>query len=120
MRPYLAGADVVVAPLRIARGVQNKVLEAMAMARPVVATGAAFEGIDAEPGRALRSSRTSAEAMADRDLGLLDAADSGARDRRRGPASRDRALRLAATWRCSPPARSGGVGCHVPARGVAE
>lgn len=50
-RPYLASADVVVAPLRIARGIQNKVLEAMAMARPVIATPEAFEGICAEPGR---------------------------------------------------------------------
>ena len=50
-RPYLAVADVVVAPLRIARGIQNKVLEAMAMARPVVATPEAFEGVQATPGR---------------------------------------------------------------------
>jgi glycosyltransferase involved in cell wall biosynthesis len=35
----------VVAPLRIARGVQNKVLEALAMARPVVATANAVQGI---------------------------------------------------------------------------
>jgi polysaccharide biosynthesis protein PslH len=50
MRAWLAAADVVVAPLRIARGIQNKVLEAMSMARPVVASPAAFEGIEAEPG----------------------------------------------------------------------
>ncbi len=50
VRPYLAAAAAVVAPLRLARGIQNKVLEAMAMARPVVATPAAFEGIDATPG----------------------------------------------------------------------
>jgi len=53
VRPWLAAADVVAAPLRIARGVQNKVLEAMAAGRPVVATPAAFEGIEAEPGRDL-------------------------------------------------------------------
>jgi sugar transferase (PEP-CTERM/EpsH1 system associated) len=53
MRSWLAAADVVVAPLRIARGIQNKVLEAMAMARPVVASPAAFEGIEAEPGKHL-------------------------------------------------------------------
>lgn len=53
VRPYVAGADIAVAPVRIARGVQNKILEAMAMARPVVATAAAFSGIDAEPGRDL-------------------------------------------------------------------
>ena len=52
-RPWLAAAAAVVAPLRLARGVQNKVLEAMAMARPVVASSAAFTGIDAVPGRDL-------------------------------------------------------------------
>ncbi|MFT3967855.1 MAG: TIGR03087 family PEP-CTERM/XrtA system glycosyltransferase [Sphingobium sp.] len=50
-RAWLQAADVVVAPLRIARGIQNKVLEAMAMARPVVASAAAAEGIDAVAGR---------------------------------------------------------------------
>lgn len=45
VRPYLAHARTVVAPLRIARGVQNKVLEALAMARPVVATENALQGI---------------------------------------------------------------------------
>ncbi|HYM33022.1 MAG TPA: TIGR03087 family PEP-CTERM/XrtA system glycosyltransferase [Candidatus Cybelea sp.] len=51
VRPYLLHAAAVVAPLRITRGVQNKVLEGMAMARPVLATSAALEGIEAEPGR---------------------------------------------------------------------
>jgi len=46
IRPYLAYARAAVAPLRIARGVQNKVLEAMAMARAVVATRVAVAGID--------------------------------------------------------------------------
>ena len=46
VRPWLAAADVVVAPLKLARGIQNKVLEAMAMGRPVVASTAAAEGID--------------------------------------------------------------------------
>jgi sugar transferase (PEP-CTERM/EpsH1 system associated) len=45
VRPYLAHARAAVAPLRIARGVQNKVLEAMAMARPVVASPQAVDGI---------------------------------------------------------------------------
>ena len=53
VRPWLAAADAVVAPLRLARGIQNKVLEAMAMGRPVVASPAAFEGIEAVPGRDL-------------------------------------------------------------------
>jgi sugar transferase (PEP-CTERM/EpsH1 system associated) len=46
VRPYLAHAHAVVAPLRIARGVQNKVLEAMAMARPVIATTDALAGVE--------------------------------------------------------------------------
>ncbi len=45
VRPWLAQARVSVAPLRIARGVQNKILEALAMGLPVVGTPAAFEGI---------------------------------------------------------------------------
>jgi sugar transferase (PEP-CTERM/EpsH1 system associated) len=45
VRPYLQHADVVVAPLRIARGVQNKVLEALAMAKHVIATPVAMQGL---------------------------------------------------------------------------
>ncbi|HEY9580237.1 MAG TPA: TIGR03087 family PEP-CTERM/XrtA system glycosyltransferase [Rhizorhapis sp.] len=51
VRGWLAAADVVVAPLQLARGIQNKVLEAMAMARPVIASPQAAEGIDAVDGR---------------------------------------------------------------------
>ena len=50
VRPYLSGAKVIVAPLQIARGIQNKILEAMAMARPVVATPEALDGLTARPG----------------------------------------------------------------------
>ncbi|MBX9728555.1 MAG: glycosyltransferase, partial [Sphingopyxis sp.] len=50
VRPWLAAADAVVAPLALARGVQNKLLEALAMARPVVASPGAAEGIDADHG----------------------------------------------------------------------
>lgn len=46
VRPYLAGARVAIAPMRIARGIQNKVLEALAMACPVVMTPQAAEGLD--------------------------------------------------------------------------
>jgi sugar transferase (PEP-CTERM/EpsH1 system associated) len=45
IRPYIAHADLVVAPLRIARGIQNKILEAMAMEKRVIATPNAIEGI---------------------------------------------------------------------------
>jgi sugar transferase (PEP-CTERM/EpsH1 system associated) len=50
VRPYLQHAVMAVAPLRIARGVQNKVLEAMAMQKLVVASPEALEGIRAQPG----------------------------------------------------------------------
>ncbi|NML04574.1 TIGR03087 family PEP-CTERM/XrtA system glycosyltransferase [Sphingomonas sp. G-3-2-10] len=46
VRGWLAAAAVVVAPLKLARGIQNKVLEGMAMARPVVASAAAAQGIE--------------------------------------------------------------------------
>jgi sugar transferase (PEP-CTERM/EpsH1 system associated) len=50
VRPWLAGAAVAVAPLRIARGIQNKVLEAMAMGKAVVASPHALSGLGVEPG----------------------------------------------------------------------
>ena len=49
VRPYLKHARVVVAPLRVARGIQNKVLEAMAMARPVVVSATAAGALSAIP-----------------------------------------------------------------------
>jgi sugar transferase (PEP-CTERM/EpsH1 system associated) len=49
VRPYLHQAELVVAPLQIARGIQNKVLEAMAMGKPIVATSMAMEGIHHSP-----------------------------------------------------------------------
>lgn len=51
IRKWLVTADVVVAPLRIARGIQNKVLEAMAMNKPIVASSAAAQGIEAIHGK---------------------------------------------------------------------
>jgi sugar transferase (PEP-CTERM/EpsH1 system associated) len=51
VQPFLAAADLVVAPLALARGIQNKVLEAMAMARPVLLTPQAATGIGAVPGK---------------------------------------------------------------------
>ncbi len=53
VRPYLAHAALSVAPLRIARGIQNKVLEAMAMEKAVVASPQAMEGIRAVLGEEL-------------------------------------------------------------------
>jgi sugar transferase (PEP-CTERM/EpsH1 system associated) len=51
IRPYLHQAAVIVAPLRIARGIQNKVLEGMAAGRPMVASPEALDGIAARVGR---------------------------------------------------------------------
>ncbi|TNE28908.1 MAG: TIGR03087 family PEP-CTERM/XrtA system glycosyltransferase [Alphaproteobacteria bacterium] len=51
VRPFLAAADMAVVPLTIARGVQNKVLEAMAMELPVMLTSEAATGITAQDGR---------------------------------------------------------------------
>lgn len=53
VRPYLQHAAVVVAPLRVARGIQNKILEAMAMGRPVVAAQSCVDAIDAKSGEEL-------------------------------------------------------------------
>jgi sugar transferase (PEP-CTERM/EpsH1 system associated) len=50
VRPHLAGAAVAVVPLRIARGLQNKVLEALAMAKAVVASPAALAALGTKPG----------------------------------------------------------------------
>jgi sugar transferase (PEP-CTERM/EpsH1 system associated) len=70
VRPFLAAADVVTAPLEIARGIQNKVLEAMAMARPVLLTPQAATGIDAEDGTHFAVA-ASDEALIARALALL-------------------------------------------------
>lgn len=51
VRPYLAHAHAVAAPLRIARGIQNKVLEALAMEKVLLATPAAYAGVADFAGR---------------------------------------------------------------------
>ncbi|CAK0757072.1 polysaccharide biosynthesis protein PslH [Azospirillaceae bacterium] len=61
IRPYLAHSEVAVAPMRVARGIQNKVLEGMAMGKPVVTSDQGLEGIDAEPGRDLLTANTASE-----------------------------------------------------------
>ena len=53
VREFLESADVCVVPLRVARGVQNKLLEAMAMGKPVVTTPQGLEGLGAVPGKDL-------------------------------------------------------------------
>jgi sugar transferase (PEP-CTERM/EpsH1 system associated) len=64
VRPFVASAAVVVAPLRLARGVQNKVLEAMAMAKPVVAAPAALAALNAVSGTHVLAAATPREWVA--------------------------------------------------------
>ncbi len=71
VRPYLQHAAVVVAPLRLARGIQNKILEAMAMGRPVVAATACVQATTAEPGRDILAA-DDAGAYADAITQMLD------------------------------------------------
>jgi len=71
VRPYLRAAAATIAPLRIARGTQNKILEAMATGVPTVASIAAAGGVDAEPGRHLLTADTPAE-FAEAILRLLE------------------------------------------------
>lgn len=71
VRPFIAAADCVVVPLTIARGVQNKVLEAMAMARPLLLTSEAATGIDAEHGVHWTLCKAEAHEMSEAVLALL-------------------------------------------------
>jgi polysaccharide biosynthesis protein PslH len=71
VRPYLQHARVVVAPLRVARGLQNKVLEAMAMARPVVVTAASAAALSVGEGSEIEVA-SSAPEFATKVLQLLD------------------------------------------------
>ena len=116
VRCWLEAADVVVAPLRIARGIQNKVLEAMAMGRPVVATPAAFEGIEAEPRRDVLVAE-GADAQAEAVAALLAdparAAALGAAGRRRMEEGYRWDVRLAPLAAlCLPAREAGGEGDH--------
>ncbi len=61
VRPFLQHARVVVAPLRVARGIQNKVLEALAMARPVVVSAPIAASLGAVPDGALDVADTAAQ-----------------------------------------------------------
>jgi glycosyltransferase involved in cell wall biosynthesis len=61
VRPYLRRAALMVAPLNIARGTQNKILEAMAMGVPVVTSRVAAGGVDAQDGEHFLAASTPAE-----------------------------------------------------------
>jgi len=72
VRPYLQHAAVVVAPLRIARGIQNKILEAMAMARPVIASADCAAAVDADKTTELLTASSAAEFIAAVEMQLAD------------------------------------------------
>lgn len=61
VRPYLKHALAAVAPMRVARGIQNKVLEGMAMQRPVIVSPEGLEGIEATDGREVLLAREPAD-----------------------------------------------------------
>lgn len=73
VRPHLVAAKLTVAPLRIARGIQNKVLESMAVAKPVVVSPEAMEGLQVEPGTHLALAGTPREWVEQITLLLRDA-----------------------------------------------
>lgn len=98
VRPWVQHARVVVAPLRVARGIQNKVLEAMAMARPVVCSVAAAEGLRGRAGEEFATADSAADFVAAIES-LLDPAAAeamGLRARARILADRDWDRNLAA------------------------
>lgn len=61
VRPYVRQSAAMIAPLSIARGTQNKILEAMALGVPVITSKVAVKGVDAEPAQHLLVGETSAE-----------------------------------------------------------
>jgi len=85
VRPFVASAAVAVCPIRIARGLQNKVLEAMAMAKPTVAAPAAIAALGVTVGTHLLSPTSPDEWV--RDVGELF--DDPARREKLGTAARE-------------------------------
>jgi len=88
VRPYIQHAAVVVAPLRIARGIQNKILEAMAMSRPVVASMECAIAVNAILEQELLTATTPSDFVNEIDRLLMDAE----RSVRIGLAARQRVL----------------------------
>jgi len=84
VREYLARASVSIVPLRVARGIQNKVLEAMAMGKAVVCTPQAHEGIRATSGKEL----IVAESTEDFSAATIDLLSDQGRASRLGLAAR--------------------------------
>ena len=77
-RPYLRAASAALLPLELGRGIQTKVLEAMAMAVPVVISEQAARGVEASGGRHWRVIRSDEEAAREVVRLLLDPAEAAA------------------------------------------
>ncbi len=113
MREWLKGADLALVPLDIARGVQNKVLEAMAMSLPVVLSPGAATGIPARDGEHFMIGASDRE-LADAVIGLLESPDrakamgTAAREWIVAEASWQAALAPLAGWLGSKPGLGGG------------
>jgi sugar transferase (PEP-CTERM/EpsH1 system associated) len=88
VRPYIRGSALMVAPLAIARGTQNKILEAMAMGVPVVTSAAAAGGVDAEAERHFLV----ADSAADIAAAVLRIVENPAERQRLAAAGRERML----------------------------
>ena len=78
VRPYLQRSALMIAPLNIARGTQNKILEAMAQGVPVVTSAVAACGVDAVAGEHFVVARTPSEYEA-AIMAILDRPDERAR-----------------------------------------
>jgi sugar transferase (PEP-CTERM/EpsH1 system associated) len=118
VRPYIARASVAVAPMRLGRGVQNKILEAMAMAKPVVATRAALESLEIAAGHEALCADEPAQWI-DLIAGLLDhpeqCAGIGMRARRRVEESFSWSARLEPLMEaCMLAAGDAPHGCSMP------
>lgn len=85
VRPYVQRSALAIVPLKIARGTQNKILEAMAMAVPVVSSRVAARGVDAVVGEHLLAADSPAE-LCDTILRALDDPAEHARLARAGRA----------------------------------
>jgi sugar transferase (PEP-CTERM/EpsH1 system associated) len=105
VRPYLQHAALVVAPLRVARGIQNKILEAMAMAKAVVATAECAQAIGARAGVEMFPAADAAGFVAEVETLLADAPRAAAA----GVAARAKVL-ASFSW----DAHLAGIDRHLP------
>ena len=88
VRPYIRSSALMVAPLAIARGTQNKILEAMAMGVPVVTSGIAAGGVDAQANQHFLVANSPPEQV----QAILSVAESTAERQRLAQAGRQRML----------------------------